>query len=272
MMIGDVGRAAVLGVVQGLTEFLPISSSGHLILVPKLLRWPDFGLSFDVALHLGTLAALLIYFAPDWARMARGFLPTSRGVTAAERRLVWLIALGTVPAVIIGVLIKDWTETVPRQYPILVALPLILVALAMWGADRLCKHVRALETASVRDALLVGCAQALALVPGVSRSGATITAGMVLGFRREDAARFSFLLSAPVTLGAALYKLRDLLREGLPPHLQLVFVVGVLTSALVGYLCIAFLLAYLRRRSLLVFVVYRLALGAVLLAVFWPRG
>jgi undecaprenyl-diphosphatase len=270
MIVSDLGRAALLGIVQGLTEFLPISSSAHLILVPRLLGWPDFGLSFDVALHLGTLAALLIYFAPDWLRLARGLLPASRGVAVAERRLVGMIALGCVPAVVAGILLEDTVEKVFRN-PLVIAGPMILMALAMWAADRCCKHTRALEDVGAWDALWIGCAQALALVPGVSRSGSTLTAGMALGLRREDAARFSFLLSAPITAGAALFKLRHLVRDGLPSHERLVFGIGILTSGVVGYLCIAFLLAYLRRGSLLVFVLYRLALGVLLLALFWPR-
>jgi undecaprenyl-diphosphatase len=270
-MSHDVWQAVFLGVVQGLTEFLPISSSAHLILVPRLMGWRDFGLSFDVALHLGTLAALLIYFAPDWLRLARSFRPRAGDVTLPERRLAWCIALGCVPAAIVGVLLEEKAETIFRN-PLVIVGPMIGMALLMWAADRFCKHVRSLGHVRWPDALWIGCAQALALVPGVSRSGSTLTAGMALGFRRDDAARFSFLLSAPITAGAALFKLRDLLTEGLPPHERLLFAAGILSSGVVGYLCIAFLLSYLRRGSLLVFVLYRLALGAVLLAVFWPRG
>lgn len=269
-MTHDLWQAVVLGVVQGLTEFLPISSSAHLILVPRLMGWRDFGLSFDVALHLGTLAALLIYFAPDWARLARGFRPGAGDITLAERRLAWCIALGCVPAAVAGVLLEKTAETLFRN-PLVIVGPMIGVALLMGAADRFFKHVRQIEGVRWQDALWIGCAQALALVPGVSRSGATLTAGLALGFRREDAARFSFLLSAPITAGAALFKLRDLASAGLPPHDRLLFAAGILASAVVGYLCIAFLLAYLRRGSLLVFVLYRLILGVVLLAVFWPR-
>jgi undecaprenyl-diphosphatase len=270
-MTGDLWQAVLLGVVQGLTEFLPISSSAHLILVPRLMGWRDFGLSFDVALHLGTLAALLIYFAPDWIRLARSFRPGARDVSLAERRLASCIALGCLPAVVAGVLLEDTAETLFRN-PLVIVGPMIVMALLMWAADRFCKHVRPLDAVRWQDALWIGCAQALALVPGVSRSGSTLTAGMALGFRREDAARFSFLLSAPITAGAALFKLRDLAGTGLPHHERLLFAAGILASGVVGYLCIAFLLAYLRRGSLLVFVLYRLALGALLLALFWPRG
>lgn len=260
-----------MGVVQGLTEFLPISSSAHLILVPRLMGWRDFGLSFDVALHIGTLAALLIYFARDWLRLARSFRSGDGEIKLAERRLAWCIALGCVPAVVAGVLLEDLAETLFRN-PLVIVGPMIVMALLMGAVDRFGTHERPLGEVRWQDALWIGCAQALALVPGVSRSGATLTAGMALGFRRDDAARFSFLLSAPITAGAALFKLRDLLETGLPPHERLLFAAGILASGIVGYLCIAFLLTYLRRGNLLLFVVYRLALGALLLAVYWPRG
>jgi undecaprenyl-diphosphatase len=311
----DVFRAAILGIVQGLTEFLPISSSGHLILVPHVLHWPDFGQTFDVATHLGTLAALLIYFRADWVSLARSLAPggraqgsglraqssepeaeergpragtatatapprvqsagerraTSATAASAERRLLWAIVLGCVPAVIAGVFLEKWAETTFRN-PLIVAVPMILMALAMAAADRLVRHSRTIDGLGLIDALWIGCAQALALIPGVSRSGSTITAAMALGFRREDAARFSFLMSAPITAGAALYKLRHIVSDGLPPHERLVFLTGILASGIVGYLAIAFLLSYLRRGSLMVFVGYRLVLGAAMLAMFWPRG
>jgi undecaprenyl-diphosphatase len=254
----------VLGIVQGLTEFLPISSSAHLILVPRVLGWRDLGLQFDVAIHLGTLAALLIYFRADWVRLARGLLGGSGKAVPAERRLALAIVLGCVPAVIAGVKLEEWAEDTLRNSH-LIAITMILMGLAMGAADRLGKRVRSLESLSWLDALWIGCAQALALVPGVSRSGVTLTAGMALGFRRDDAARFSFLLSAPITAGAALYELRHVLTGGLPPHERLVFGAGILASGLVGYLAIAFLLSYLRRGNLLIFVLYRLLLGALIL-------
>jgi undecaprenyl-diphosphatase len=270
-MSHDLWQAIVLGVVQGLTEFLPISSSAHLILVPRLMGWRDFGLSFDVALHIGTLVALLAYFAPEWLRLARSFFPGAGDISRTERRLAACIALGCVPAAIAGVLLEKTAETIFRN-PLVIVGPLIGVAILMGAVDRFCKHARSLDGVRWQDAVWIGCAQALALVPGVSRSGATITAGMAFGFRRDAAARFSFLLSAPITAGAALFKLRHLASRGLPADERLLFAAGILASGVVGYLCIAFLLAYLRRGSLLVFVLYRLALGAVLLAVFWPRA
>jgi undecaprenyl-diphosphatase len=276
--MNDVLRATVLGIVQGLTEFLPISSSGHLILVPHVLHWPDFGLAFDVATHLGTLAALLIYFWADWVNLARGLVrKDQRAATDDRRRLLWAIVIGCIPAVIAGLFLEKWAKTIFRN-PLIVAVPMILMALAMAAADRLFRHSRTLEGGHggpplrFSDAVWIGCAQALALIPGVSRSGSTITAAMALGFRREEAARFSFLMSAPITAGAALYELRHVISDGLPPHERMVFLAGILASGIVGFLAIAFLLAYLRRGSLMVFVVYRLALGAAMLGMFWPRG
>jgi undecaprenyl-diphosphatase len=260
----DVWRAVVLGVVQGLTEFLPISSSAHLILVPRVLGWPDLGLAFDVALHLGTLAALLIYFGGDWVRLVRSVMTGPGRGDPADRRLALAIAIGCVPAVIAGVALEKWAESTLRD-PRLIAGTMIVMGLAMGAADRLGKRARSLQSMRWSDALWIGCAQALALVPGVSRSGVTLTAGMGLGFRRDDAARFSFLLSAPITAGAALFALRHVLTGGLPPHERLVFAAGILASGVIGYLAIAFLLSYLRRGNLLIFVLYRLLLGVLLL-------
>jgi undecaprenyl-diphosphatase len=260
----DIWRAMVLGIVQGLTEFLPISSSAHLILVPYAFGWPDHGQRFDVALHLGTLAALLLYFWVDWMRLALAVVGRSGKADPAERRLAWAIVIGCVPAVIVGIKLEQLAEDTLRN-PHLIAVTLIVMGLAMGAADQLGKRVRTLRDLTWVDALWIGCAQALSLVPGVSRSGVTLTAGRALGFRREDAARFSFLLSAPITAGAALFKLRHLVTEGLPPHERLVFGVGILASGLVGYLAISFLLSYLRRGNLFIFVLYRLLLGVLIL-------
>jgi undecaprenyl-diphosphatase len=259
-----VGQAIVLGIVQGLTEFLPISSSAHLILVPYAFGWPDHGQRFDVALHLGTLAALLIYFWGDWVRLAQGVVGGSGKADPMERRLALAIVVGCVPAVIVGIKLEQVAEETLRS-PHLIAVMMILMGLAMGAADYLGRRVRTLQGMTWVDALWIGCAQAFSLVPGVSRSGVTLTAGRALGFRREDAARFSFLLSAPITAGAALFKLRHLVAEGLPPHERLVFGVGILASGVVGYVAIAFLLSYLRRGNLLVFVLYRLLLGVLIL-------
>lgn len=267
-MSTDLFRALVLGIVQGLTEFLPVSSSGHLALVPKLLHWEafdrEFGLRFDVALHIGTLIALLWYFRDVWLRLIRSLFARVPEL-AAERRLAGHIVIACVPAVIAGILLEKKAETAFRE-PTQIAWLLIGMGIVMGIVDRLPSRHRRLSGMGWRDALFIGVAQAAALLPGVSRSGSTITAGLVEGFDREDAARFSFLLSAPITGGAILFKLRHLVTEGLPAHEAGVFAVGILSSLVVGYLAVAGLLAFLRRYPLTVFVVYRIVFGICALA------
>lgn len=260
-------EAVVLGVVQGLAEFLPISSSGHLILVPWLLGWPSHGLVFDLALHLGTSIALLAYFWRDWLNLASA---VSRGLVDAKARashqwrLAWLIVIGCVPAAVVGVLFEDLIEATFRQ-PALIAVLLIGFGLVLLVADIVGRRDRALAQVTLADALTIGCAQVLALAPGVSRSGITMTAGLFRGLDRASAARFSFLLSAPITVAAALYKLRVLLREPLTGSEAVAFLVGIVTAAVVGALAIGFLLRYLQRQPVTVFVWYRLAAGLAVL-------
>lgn len=260
-----IGQAVVYGIVQGLGEFLPISSSGHLVLVPWLFGWSDPGLQFDVALHIGTLISLLAYFGRDFTMLLRA------GVTSIverrigddpKRRLAWGIAVGSVPAAIVGVLLEDIVETHFRS-PVLIGTTLVVLGVTLYAVDRLAPLGKSLESLTLRDKVLIGVAQACALVPGVSRSGATITAARALGATRDTAARFSFLLSAPVVLGAGLFKLDDMLRVGIDAP----FLAGVATSGLVGYLAIRALLLYVRTRSYLVFVCYRIALGATIFTV-----
>ncbi len=252
-------EAFVLGVVQGLGEFLPISSSGHLIVVPWLLGWPPHSLAFDVALHLGTLFAVAAAFASDWRRLLesglRG-LVRGRPFAEAESRLLWLLALASIPGALAGLALDDWAETVFRS-PALVALTMALLGIVLWLADR---RAGAREAVSWRDGLLIGLAQALAIVPGVSRSGATISLGLFLGYKREEAARFSFLLALPITLGAALVKVPALLREtsDLPAVL-----VGMAAAAVFGFLAIRLLLRYVRTRDYRPFVYYRLLFSLV---------
>src|SRR5262245_65027852 len=210
-------RAVALGVLQGLGEFLPISSSGHLIVVPWLLGWPDHGLAFDVALHVGTLLAVVYAFAGDWWRLLRGTLAglsSGRPFAGPEGRLLGQLALGSIPGGLAGLLLDKWAESVFRS-PALVAGTLAGMGLVLFAADRRATGSRG-EVASIssRDALLIGLAQAAAIVPGVSRSGATISMGLLLGYRREEAARFSFLLATPITFGAALFKADDLAGAG----------------------------------------------------------
>ena len=227
-------EAIVLGVVQGLAEFLPISSSGHLILVPWLLGWPSHGLTFDLALHLGTSVALLGYFWRDWLVLATAVV---RGLTNAkarashEWRLAWLIVVGCIPAAVVGILFEDLIEATFRQ-PALIAVLLIAFGLVLLVADLVGKRARALEQVTLVDSLVIGCAQVLALAPGVSRSGITMTAGLFRGLDRGTAARFSFLLSAPITVAAALYKLRVLIREPLTGAEAVAFLVGIVTATI----------------------------------------
>jgi undecaprenyl-diphosphatase len=262
-------HALVLGILQGLGEFLPISSSGHLIVMPWLLGWDVQSLSFDVALHVGTLAAVLWAFRGDWLTIAgRTWHGLRRGRPFAEPegRLLGLLALGSVPAAVAGLLLEDWAETVFRS-PGLVATTMGVMGIVLFLADRRAEHAGDPRPVTLRDALLIGCAQALALVPGVSRSGATITMGLFLGYRREEAARFSFLLATPITFGAALLKVPHLFDGG---DLVPIFV-GMIAAAVVGFLSIRLLLTYVRTRTYRPFVVYRLVFAAVVWAVILLR-
>ena len=262
-------QAIVLGMVQGLGEFLPISSSGHLVVVPWLLGWPEHGLAFDVALHVGTLAAVLYAFFDDWRRLLaagiRGTL-TGRPFADPDSRLLWLLAAASVPGAVAGVLLEDRAETVFRS-PALVAATMAAMGLVLFAADRSARGGE-VRNVSARDAMLIGLAQALALVPGVSRSGATISMALLLGYRREDAARFSFLLATPITIGAAALKSRYLFEPG---H-GLQVVAGMVTAAVFGFASIRFLLAYVRTRDYLPFVYYRLLFAALVGAVLFVRG
>jgi undecaprenyl-diphosphatase len=267
----DLLQAVVLGVVQGLSEFLPISSSGHLIMVPFLLGWPPHSQAFDLALHLGTLIALLWFFWADWLALIRGFF---RGLASATVRrddpawrLALLVLLGSIPAGLIGIVLEKPVESVFRS-PVLNAVLLIVFGLVLLAADRLGSMKRSMDDVRWLDALTMGLAQALALMPGVSRSGITMTAGLLRGLDRTSAARFSFLLSGPIIGAAALFKLR----EGIPSAELGGALVGTLCSAVVGFLAIGLLLRYLQRNSLLVFVVYRVLFGLLVIGVGMARG
>ncbi len=272
-------EAILLGVLQGLTEFLPISSSAHLLIVPWLLGWPEPGLAFNVALHLGTLAAVVTYFWRDLLAMAAGLLrglKTRRWTADPDARLALIIAIGSIPAAVAGFLGSDALDAYFHSggggdRAIMVsALLLIGLGLLLALAEWLARHRRDLSDVTAWDGIVVGLAQALALLPGVSRSGSTITAGLFLGLRRDAAARFSFLLGVPAVAGAGLLEGIDLLRAGLPAEERLIFAAGTISAAVVGYLAIAFLLRFLQRHSALVFVWYRLVLGtAVLALVLW---
>jgi undecaprenyl-diphosphatase len=270
----DPVQAVVLGLVQGLTEFIPVSSSAHLIIVPWLLGWPDPGLAFDTALHLGTLLAILGYFARDWLVLARAFLASlveRRLGPDHNRLLAWLVLAGSLPGAIAGILLDAPLESffhspgaAHDSAPLLFMAAFILaLAAVLWLAEVVARHSRSLQTLGWRDAIVIGLAQAAALLPGVSRSGATITAGLFLGLERQAAARFSFLLATPIVAAAGAKKVYDALKAGLSSGDQAAFALGLLAAAVSGYLCIAFLLRYLQRNSTLPFVIYRVALAAL---------
>ncbi|HMS02057.1 MAG TPA: undecaprenyl-diphosphatase UppP [Gemmatimonadaceae bacterium] len=266
----SVWQAIVLGLVQGLTEFLPVSSSAHLALAPWLLGWRDPGLAFDVALHLGTLVAVAWYFRHDWLELTKAALRIARSrrvQSTADRRLLLLIA-ATIPAGVGGVLLKDYAETVFR-HPAITASMLILLGLILWAVDRAVGTTRSLDDLTARDAWLIGLAQVCALVPGVSRSGSTMTAARALGFERGAAARFSFLMSLPIISAAVLFKLPDVLRDAgaLGPLLA-----GITAAAVSSWLAITVLLRFVSRNSFGVFAVYRVALGIVVLVLLATRG
>lgn len=263
-------EAGVLGAVQGAGEFLPISSSGHLIVVPWLLGWPEHSLAFDVALHLGTLVAVAGALLGDWVRMIGGAFASLRThgnpfATEDGRRLGFL-AVASIPGGIFGLLLNDLAESAFRSAA-LVAVSMSVMGLILWLADARSETTRGLEAWTFRDAMIMGFAQALALVPGVSRSGATISAARFLGFERNAAARLSFLMALPVTLGAVILKVPKMLAGGVEASL----VIGVLTAAIVGVLSIRVLFAWVRTRSYLPFVMYRFAFSLVVLAVWMMR-
>jgi undecaprenyl-diphosphatase len=264
-------QALVLGVTQGLTEFLPISSSGHLILVPWLFNWhylehhPDFNKTFDVSLHLGTLIAVLVYFRLDAIALAGAWFRSigKRAIETGEERLAWFVVVATIPAAIAGAVGESFVEEKLGQ-PWQIAILLAVFAIVLWYADKT-PVTRKMEEFDLRTAIGVGCAQALALAPGVSRSGITISAGRFLGLSRDDAARFSFFLYAPVVGGAVVFKGVKDLHGGFPPGTTGPFIVGTMTSMIVGLVSIWALLSYLRHNNYNVFVVYRLALAAAVL-------
>lgn len=268
-------HAVILALVQAATEFLPVSSTAHLILVPWLLGWEDHGLLFDIALHLGTLAAVIVYFFKTWVRLA--FLAVGKEVWKPapgdpdsdlfeNPKLFLYLVAATFPAGIAGLALKDFVESTLRS-PVVIGVMLIAVGLLLYAAEKTGTFRRDLSDLSFRDAMLIGCAQAVALIPGTSRSGITMATAMFLGVTRHSAARFSFLLSTPIILGAGLKASLDALGEGgIPAADQSAFAVGVVAAAIFGYFVIAGLLRYLQRATMKVFVVYRVVFGIIVLA------
>jgi len=268
-------QALFLGVLQGATEFLPVSSSGHLVLAPWLLGWDSPGLAFDAVVHWGTAVAVVVYFWRDWVSLVQAALrwvsrTLRRARTAPEpsqgERLVWLIVLGTVPAAVIGYLLEDFFEGMFGR-PAAAAGFLLVTAALLTISEWLGRRERDVDALNWLDALVVGLAQALAIFPGISRSGATIAAGLSRGLRREPAARFSFLLATPVILGAGLFKVVDLARVGGLAAQVPTLAVGFISAGVVGLACIHFLLRYLQRRRLYPFAVYCAVLGVACLIV-----
>lgn len=259
-------EAIVLGIVQGLTEFLPISSTAHVRIVPAMCGWPDPGAAFTAVIQLGTMAAVLIYFRADLWRIAKAFLHSLRMPRAEwshDAKLGWFIVLGTIPIGVFGLAFKDQIETGARDLR-LIGVVMIVFGFVMLAADRLGRKARDLESLDARDGVVIGFAQALALVPGVSRSGATISAGLFQGLNRTAAARYSFLLSVPAVVLSGLFELRKV-GDGTGPGIGPTVIATVL-AFITGYVSIAFLLRYLSRHSLIVFVVYRVAVGVLVLA------
>ena len=259
-------QVIILAIVQGLTEFLPISSSGHLVLVPVFFGWTDQGLAFDVAVHFGSLIAVMLFFRKDILALLRGGVQVlGANVASTEARMALGIGLGTIPAALAGLMFVDWISENLRS-PAVIVVTLSGYAILMILADRLGRRNRDISGIHIKDAVLIGVAQALALVPGTSRSGVTITAAMALGFERQDAARFSFLLAVPVILLASVYSLIGLLRtEATVPWGQLA--IGIVVSAIVAYLSIEFFMRFVSRIGLLPFAIYRMILAAVILYV-----
>jgi len=267
-------QAVILALVQALTEFLPVSSTAHLTLVPWIMHWPDPGLAFDVALHAGTLVAVLLYFFKDWVTLALCGLGIKYPATASteevaqHRRLFWYMVIGTIPGGIAGKLFDRQVEDYFRT-PMIIGTSMVLVALLMWWADSKSRLTRKLEDANIGDAATIGVAQAIALWPGVSRSGITITTGLFRGLTREAATRFSFLLSTPLIAGAVALKLPGLIKLHKVGALDLplsTLIISIIISGVAGYFVIAFFIRYLQTRTLKPFVIYRLVVGVMILA------
>jgi undecaprenyl-diphosphatase len=263
-------QAIALGVIQGLSEFLPISSSAHLTLIPWLLGWEDPGLAFDVALHFGTLLAVVWYFRMEWLALIRaawGIITTGRIETPEKRRVIYLI-IATIPGAIGGLLLQSKAESAFRS-PQLIAIALIVLGLVLWLTDKLVDQRRVLGEMRWVDSLLIGLSQVIALIPGVSRSGSTITTGRGLRFDRESAAEFSFLMSMPIIAAAVVLEGPKALHQG---GLTNELMSGVVASAISGWLAISILMRYVTRHSYGIFALYRILLGIGVLAVVYARG
>lgn len=265
--------AVILGVVQGLTEFLPISSSAHLIVIPWLIGWSQEGLAFDVALHIGTSISVLVFFRNDWIRLAqetlRG-LKEKRPLANPDRKLAWLLILATIPAAVSGLIFEDYIEQQLRS-PLITVFTLTFFAILLYWAERKSRKNRSIESFSFRDAVWIGISQAVALIPGVSRSGITMTAAMALNSDRESAARFSFLLSTPVIVGAGVLESCRYIKtlqhpvSGSMGNDWLLFIVGIFVSSVTGFFCIRYFLRFIQTKTFTPFVIYRIVLACIIL-------
>lgn len=263
----DYFQTVLLALVQGITEFLPISSSAHLILVPVLTGWPDQGLAFDVAVHAGTLMAVMVYFRHELLHMTVAGVASLGGRWSPDAKLAWVVVLATVPVVIAGLLGKSFIEESLRS-PLVIATTAIVFGLALWWSDVAGKRVREESSIGWRDAVVVGLAQAIALIPGTSRSGITMTAGLMLGLTREAAARFSFLLSIPTLIASNVLIGRDLIAQ--PDSVDWgILALGVVVAGVSAYACIKLFIRLLSRTGMLPYVIYRLVLGVILFWIFW---
>ena len=261
----DTIQSVVLGLVQGLGEFLPISSSAHLVLVPWIFKWQDPGLTFDIALHAGTLIAVILYFWMDWLNLI------SKGLTKPKERegkLFWYLVLATIPGAAFGYLLEHKAETVFRN-PVLIAFMLILLGVILYLVDRKSKKQIDVEHISLKTSFLIGLSQALAIIPGVSRSGITMTTALALGMTREGAARFSFLLSAPIIFGAVAIKIPKIIAN--PSVIDAPFIVGMVVACISGLASIGFLLRYVQTKTFLPFAWYRFILGALVIIIAFIR-
>lgn len=262
MDLANIIYAVILGAIQGITEFLPVSSSAHLIMTSWLFQGKTLSLSMNVALHLGTLTSVLLYFRRDWLNILTGLYRSTlgKGESLKDQTLLWALVVGTIPAGTIGLLWKDEIEHYLHK-PSYIIFPLAVVGIALWWVDRKMKPTITIESLSLKQAFLIGVAQACALIPGTSRSGATIMGGRLLGLDRDAAARFSFLLGTPAMLGAALLELKNIIASLYDP----VFYVGLASSVIVGFLAIHFLLRFLKRFGFGIFAIYRVIIAAVLI-------
>lgn len=265
-------QSIVLGIVQGLTELLPISSSAHLFLIPWFFNW-EIPESFDVALHFGTLLAIGIFFFKDWIELIQGGLKTiTKKEKSTEGRLFWYIVIATIPGGIIGFILDKYAEGILTQ-PLIIAIALIVMGIILYIVDKNAKNKTDYENLSFKQTFIIGLSQALAFIPGVSRSGITMTTGRLMGVKREAAAKYSFMLSAPIVLAATVFKLNEFIEYFAIANITgiIAFIMGVLASFIVGILVIKFLLEFLRNRSFKVFAIYRIVIGILVIVAFVLR-